>query len=309
MFGISGNQPPFDYATENWYNAERSPSSIHVKNTDLRSYFFRYLMQKAISVFKWTIPEEWDKDFFLYTLYGMGYVVVLDIPKYGVICQPGALTGYNLYYRPAKVIVTNPLFKTTTRTIDKDCAVIKLMPDYSGILDKVGYYADLLALCAESAGMNIVNIKFGTVFGAENQQQAQTFKKLFDKLSTEPAVAVGKKLFDDATGEPRWHPFTQNIKESYVLSDLLSDMRKIEAMFATDFGIPNSNTDKRERLITDEVNSNNVETATTCELWLETLRKGMAKANDLFGVNLAVDWRVNPLEEVNKNDPVNTASV
>lgn len=308
MYGISGNQLPFDYATENWYNAERSPSSIHVKNTELRRYFFRYLMQKAISVFKWKIPDVWDKDFFLYTLYGMGYIVVLDIPKYGVICQPGALTGYNLYYRPAKVIVTNPLFRATTRTIDKDCAVIKLMPDYSGILDKVGYYADLLALCAESAGMNIVNIKFGTVFGAENQQQAQTFKKMFDKLSTEPAVAVGKKLFDDATGEPRWFPFTQNVKESYVLSDLLSDMRKIETMFATDFGIPNSNTDKRERLITDEVNSNNVETASTCELWLETLRKGMAKANELFNLELAVDWRVNPME-VNENDPVDTASV
>ena len=28
--------------------------------------FQRYLMQKAISVFRWTIPETWDKDYLLY---------------------------------------------------------------------------------------------------------------------------------------------------------------------------------------------------------------------------------------------------
>ena len=94
--------------------------------------------------------------------------------------------------------------------------------------------------------------------------------------------------------EPAWFPFTQHIKESYVVSDIISDMRKIEAQFCTDMGIPNSNTDKRERLITSEVNSNNVETATRCELWLEEIRKGLTKANDMFNLSLEVDWRVNP---------------
>lgn len=303
-FDNQSNKPPFDYATQNWYNFERSPSTIHVKNTELRHYFFKYLMQKAMSVFKWNLPENWDKDFFLFTLYGMGYIVVLNIPKYGVICQPGALSGYNLYYRPSKVIVSNPLFQAVTKTIDKDCTIIKLMPDYSGIIDKVGYYADLMALCAESAGMNIVNIKFGTVFGAENQQQAQTFKKMFDKLSTDPAVVTGKKLFDEQ-GKPAWFPFTQHVKDSYILSDLLSDMRKIESMFDTDFGIPNANTDKRERLVTDEVNANNVETALTSEMWLETLRSGMEKANKMFNLSLSVDWRIKPKQEVTDNESGN----
>ena len=151
------------------------------------------------------------------------------------------------------------------------------------------------------------------MFGAENQQQAQAFKKMFDKLSTEPAVAVGKKLFDDTTGKPSWFPFTQNIKESYVLSDLLSDMRKIESMFDTDFGIPNANTDKRERLISDEVNSNNTETALTSELWMESINKGIKTANQLFDIEMSVSWRINPRGEetnnVQENESVNSESV
>lgn len=309
---------PFDYQTLNYYNAQRSPSTVHVKNTRLRRYFRKYLFQKAISVFKWNLPEEWDKDYFLYTLYGMGYIAILDTDQYGVICQGGALGGYNLYYRPSYIIITNPLLKETyTCSIDrrtegpadraltsvtgKDCVLIKLQPDYSSIMDIVGYYADQMALASESMGINLLNVKSGTVFGAESKAKAESFKKMFDMLSDgDPAVVIDKQLLDEQ-GKPVWFPFTQNIKESYVVSDMLSDMRKIEAMFCTEIGIPNANTDKRERLITDEVNANNTETSSRCEMWLEEIRKGLTKANAKYKLNLAVDWRVKPVQPV-QND-------
>lgn len=294
MSSVNSN-PPFDYQTLNYYNASRSPSTIHVKNTRLRRYFRKYLFQKAISVFKWQLPKEWDKDYFLYTLYGMGYIAVVNTDQYGTICQGGTLGGYNLYYRPSYIIITNPLIRETiTANLEKDCALIKLQPDYSSIMDIVGYYADQLALAAESLGINLVNIKSGTVFGAESKAMAESYKKMYDNLSEgDPAVVIDKKLLDEQ-GKPTWFPFTQHIRESYVVSDLLSDMRKIEAMFDTEIGIPNANTDKRERLITDEVNANNIETATRCELWLETLRKGIDKANTMYNTNISVDWRVRP---------------
>ena len=62
-------------------------------------------------------------------------------------------------------------------------------------------------------------------------------------------------------------------------------------MFDTDIGIPNANTDKRERLISDEVNANNVETYSKCALWLDELQESCAKTRDMFGVDIAVDWR------------------
>ena len=308
---LFNDSAPFDYQTLNYYNAQRSPSTVHVKNTRLRKFFRKYLFQKAISVFKWNLPDEWDKDYFLYTLYGLGYIAIVDTDDYGVICQGGALGGYNLYYRPSYIIITNPLLRQTlTCSIDrstegpadraltsvtgKDCVLIKLQPDYSSIMDIVGYYADQMALASESMGINLLNIKSGTVFGAESKAKAESFKKMYDMLSDgDPAVVIDKQLLDDQ-GKPVWFPFTQNIKESYVVSDLLSDMRKIEAMFCTDIGIPNANTDKRERLISDEVNANNVETSSRCEMWLEEIRKGLTKANEKYKLNLTVDWRVDP---------------
>ena len=169
---------PVGYGDINIYNAQFSPSTVHVKNTALQRYFRKYLLQKAISVFKWTLPEEWDADYFRYVLYGIGYIAVLETRTFGVICQGGALGGYNLYYRPSYIIVTNPHLKETiTANIGTDCAIIKLQPDYSSIMDIVGFYADQMALCAEALGMNLVNVKTGVVFGAENKTQAESYRR------------------------------------------------------------------------------------------------------------------------------------
>lgn len=291
----AGYEIPVGYGDINLYNASISPSTVHVKNVSLQRYFRKYLFEKAISVFKWTLPEEWDEDYFKYVLYGYGYIAILNTQTFGTICQGGALGGYNLYYKPSYIMVTNPLLKETiTAKIGSECAVIKLQPDYSGIMDIVGYYADMLALSSEAVGMNMVNVKNATIFGAKNKAQAESFKKMYDDMSGgSPAIVIDKALLDD-NGQPVWFPFTQNMKEQYISSEILVDMRKIENQFATEIGIPNSNTEKRERLITEEVEANNVETSTRCELWLESLKKGIKQANDMFGLSLAVDWRVKP---------------
>ena len=298
----NGYEIPMGYGDINLYNADFSPSTVHCKNTYLQRYFRKYLLQKAISVFKWKLPKEWDEDYFKYILYGIGYIAVLETRSFGVICQGGALGGYNLYYKPSYIMITNPLLKETiTANINIDCAIIKLQPDYSSIMDIVGYYADQLALAAEALGLNMVNVKSGVVFGAKDKTQAQSFKKMFDKMQDgDPAVFIDKQLLDDA-GKPNWYPFVQNMKEQYIADSILSDMRKIEAMFDTDIGIPNANTDKKERLVTDEINANNVETATRCELWLDSIRKGIDRANAMFNLSLSVDWRVNPKTEIADN--------
>ena len=147
----------------------------------------------------------------------------------------------------------------------------------------------------------MVNSKLGFAAGAHSKAAAESLKKMYDQLGDgNPAVVIGKNMFG-VDGKPAWFPFVQNMKEQYIAPEILSDMRKIEAMFDTDIGIPNANTDKKERLVTDEVNANNVETATRCELWLESIKKGITKANEMFGLTLAVDWRVNPQTDIDDN--------
>lgn len=292
-------QLPVDYISKNVYNAIQSPSTVHCRNTRLQRFYQRYLLQKAISVFKWQLPETWDRDYFLYTLYAYGYCAVINTEKFGVIPQWGSLGGYNVFYRPTYCIISNPLIPGMIKpTIGIDCTIIKLQPDYGGIMDLVNYYADMMAMCAESVGINLINSHVATVFPAANKSMAESYKKAFDKIASgEPAVVMDKALFDDA-GRPVWTPYQQNIRNEYIATDILLDMKKIEAQFDTDIGIPTANTEKRERLIVDEVNSNNVETALRPSLWLEELKQAVDETKAMFGIELSVDWRVDPEQDI-----------
>lgn len=293
---------PETYDYINMFNSGFSPSTIHVKNTQLQRFFRRYLLQKAMSVFKWELPETWCRDYFLYVLYSWGCIGVVETDKFGVICQAGAPYGYDIYYQPTNLIITNPLLKGRLEPrIGIDCTVFKLQPDWGGIMDLVNYYADMMALCAETAGVNLLNSHLSFVFPAKDKVSAETYKKLFDKVSGgEPAVVIGKGLFKE-DGSPAWDAFQQNIKQNYIVSDILADMRKIEFQFDTDIGIPNANVDKRERLLVDEINANNIETTSKCELWLEQLKKCAEQTNTMFGTSISVDWRHSPDELIGKD--------
>lgn len=285
----------------NYMNAETtkySPSTIHASDNQTAQYFRRYLLQKAIAVFKWKMPEHWVKEYFLYTLYSQGFIAIINTNKFGVIPQRCALSGYNVMEAPTQVIVNNYLIRfPMSPTIGINCVLIKLMPDYGSILDKIEYYAAKMALVSEAIDINLLNTRLTTVFGADTKGAAESLKKVYDQVSRgEPAVFTDQKFFN-ADGKPKWAQFTQDAKQNYIVTDLLSDLRKIEAQFATDIGIPNANTDKRERLITDEVNANSIETKTLCELWLEELQKSCKQASTMFGIELSVDWRNNPDEQ------------
>lgn len=287
---------PYMYDYINAEVSQHSPSTVHTKNTELQRFFARYLLQKAMSVFKWDLPETWDRDYFLYVLYGIGYIAVLNTDKYGVIPQQCGLDGYNIFYQPKRALVTNPLLRgLRSLDIGTQCTLIKLQPDYGSVMDLVGFYADMMALTAETAGVNLVNSRLSYVFFGKNKNTAESQKKLFDRVASgEPATFVDTALYDVQSGNPSWIPFQQNVGQNYIAGDALADLRKWEMMFDTDVGIPNANTDKKERLISEEVNANNVEVTSKADLWLDQLQKSFAQTSKMFGIKLGVEWRNKP---------------
>lgn len=293
-YSINGIPVMYDYI--NAYNSRISPSTIHI-NSGIKWYFMKQLLQEIIGLYDFELPEDWNQDYFKYVLFVNGFISVLNTDIAGVICQHCTLSGRDIYYAPKYALITNPAFDKTYRLqIGVKCGLIKLRPDYTGIMDIVDYYSDMLALAAETAGLNLQNTKLAYVFLCANKQQAESFKKLYDQIAAgNPAAFADKKLFND-DGTPNWVMFNQQLRNTYIAGDILEDMRKWKNQFCTEVGIPNANTDKKERLIRDEVNANTTETQTKAILWLETIRKGMEDTNDLFGLDLSVKLHFNEQE-------------
>ena len=126
--------------------------------------------------------------------------------------------------------------------------------------------------------------------------------------SGEPMIVVNKELMDPETKQMRYEVFNRDVKQSYVIDQLLTDLRRIEAEFDTRVGIPNANTDKRERLITDEVNANNVETHILADSWMDNIQIGIRQIREMFGENISCEWRYKD-GSISEPEPVRDLSV
>lgn len=293
-----------DYINAETYQ-KLSPSQVHVSNTLLTRYFTRHLLQKAISVFKWKLPKYWQKTLFLYCLYCEGRVAVVNTDKFGVLPQPCTLGGRGVQYEPTYAIIANPLLKGITQPrIGKECAIVRIMPDYGGIMDIINFYAREMAVTVEAFELNTLNSKLSYVFGVpkggNRKAAAESLKKVFDQImSGEPASFVDEDLVD-RNGKPTWQLFLQDVGKNFIAAELQETLRKLECEFAAAVGIPsNLATNKKERVTTVEVSANNEETAIGPAQWLELAREGLEQANKLFGLNLSVEWRFEP--NVNTN--------
>ena len=287
-----GNLPLMcDYQNINQQNV--NPCGVVVSNTGLSLHFQRQLLQKAFSVFKWDIPSHWAKNYFLFSLYCLGYVAVAKTDKFGIIPQHCSLAGYDVFYRPTKAIIANPLIQHKPLTIGKECELVRLQPDYGGILDTVRMYADLMALCVQASAVNLLNSKLSYVFFADNSNVAQSFKKLLDQIESGAPAAIADSKLKKESGGLNMELFQQNVKANFITPELLVCLRNITNMFSTEIGLPNANTDKRERLISDEVNANNVETSCRAALWLEQLKEDCSRVRNMFPDvgSFDVNWR------------------
>lgn len=282
---------PFYYDYINTVESSVQPANQHVLNTQIGRFYQRYLLKKALSVFKWSLPQWWDENYFLYVLYCRGYVAIFDTEEFGVIPQECGLKGYNVFYRPTNVIIANPLLRIREKTIDVDSVLMQLQPDYVGVMDLCAHYAEKMALASSAINQNLWSTRISTIFFAKNDAEQQTIKKAYDRMAGgDPMVVVNKSLWN-ADGDLKYEIFNRDVKQSYVIDDLISDLRKIEAEFDTRIGVPNANTDKRERLIRDEVNANNVETHILADMWMDSIQDGIRKVREIFGIEMKCEWR------------------
>ena len=293
---------PYYFDTINQAESHIVPGTMSASDSALAAYYRRWLGQRAFAIFEFKgLPENWDEEYIKFVLMCYGVFAVLKTDKFGVIPQQCGFSGYNVYYRPTRAIVVNPLFdKTYDLKIGTDCELVRLAPDWRGIPDLIGHYADLLAIAKTSIVTNLFNSRLSYVFNAGTKAMAESFKLLYDKISRgEPAVFADKNLFGE-NGEPNWTAFQQDLNSVYIVDKLQAAERGLLNEYYRDIGIPNIPFEKNERLNMEESSVNDYATICLVDLWKRTLNATLAKANAMFGLNVSVDYNKALLQEVKK---------
>ena len=131
------------------------------------------------------------------------------------------------------------------------------------------------------------NSKVAFIGLVSSKQQAATFEKLYRDIDGGKPAVYAKKGDGLSTDDIYYN----HVRETYIANDVQLLKQSIKNDFLTEVGLNNANTDKRERLIVDEVNANNDEVQANVQHWLDNIREGLRRANSLFGLNLSVALR------------------
>lgn len=292
-----------DYEAMNQYNGTMSPTGT-VQNDLTTQYFWRCLYHRLMSVIKFNIPQAWNYNYFQNILFGRGFIGIIRTAEYGIIPQICTVSGYGLYLQPKTVLVAQPLVKFEG-TRGKDCEIIKLTPDWLGVLDIVNHYAYELATAYTSVNVSLINSRLGFLAYAKNKNAAETLKVIVEKLSSgEPVVVVDKfvKNTDELGNSDPIFTSAFNPAQNYITDKLLDNMSAIINEFDREIGIPVID-DKRERRIEAEVSSMISDAGCRLDVWKSCLDESIRDVKAVFPeLNISYQIRGAENESYSTND-------
>ena len=304
---------PLNYEKINIMAGTYQPAPIKAFNNQYYAYWERALFQRAQSSIILDVPWNGsERDFLYYCLFRFGYVAVIKLPEYGVIFQPCTLKGFDIFYQPAAVQITNPYFDKMKYNklykLHDQAELIKLCPDYFGVWDIISHFAEKLAGMDSAINMSIINSKLAYILGARNKGAAAAIKKAYDKMQAgEPLIIYDQKIVNDTVDKEQPFQFLERdaLKNSYLTNDQLQSIQTILNQFDAEIGIPTVPYEKKERMVTSEAESREIDASARVTVWNNTLNESMEMVNKLFGTSMKATIRNNPGElerEVDSNE-------
>lgn len=267
----------------------------------VRSMFYRDRLRSIVrGLLKVKCPNDWDVDYLKETLINYGYVMVSDSPV-GINPFFCSFTGYNYTMCPTGAIVSVPTILEFKKTFGEDSELVYFERrngnKFTSYTQIINVYAEKLASVDGAIDSNLINTRFGYIVEAENKAQAETIKDAFARISLgEPLVVVKEGVL--TTGAQGINAFFNNVSNTFIVDRLQDAKRSIMNEFLTTIGINNANTDKRERLNSDEVNANNEELHYNIEEFNSNLKRCCDRVNTMFP---EIDLSIELKEEVEEN--------
>lgn len=273
-------------------SAKKRWQSAELNNKTYIDYYNR-LMELALNVFEWeNLPPSVDERFLELTLYEMGYCLYfndeiignlaltctiggrLDVYRIPVMRRAYAVNGYNKMCsaKDSVLIYNNYLHTPTQLTIE--------------------LFARRLYEIERAIDVNVKAQKTPTLILSSEQQRLSMRNLYMQYDGNEPFIFGDKNM--DIEG-------IKSLKtDAPFVADKLENLKhQIWNEALTFCGIENSNQDKKERLVSDEVGSNYGNIEAQRNVMLNARKQAVKKINSMFGTNIDVHFRSNLATMVN----------
>ena len=251
---------------------------------------YEHYRNVCLNMFKWDgLPEGLEERYIERVLFDNGKALFFEDPTMKHMCLPcfqgsqlnvyneplswrAIGTGYNREYpREQCVLIENNKMRTPTH-------------------DTVAFFVRKMYEAERTMDVNLTTSKAPWIFLCD-EKNVYTYKSIFQKIDQNEPAIFGSKTLAQGLGTEQLLP----TRTEFIGNDLMDFSHSVENKLLTFLGINNCPVDKKERLVTDEAESNDQLLATNAAVMLEARQRAAEAINKMWpDLHVTVDLRHKP---------------
>ena len=275
-----------------------------ILNNDTFDDYCNRFYKIATSIFEWVnLPDSMDGEYLEHVLFYKGMGAMLKTELYGFINTKATASGdFNIYGRPTQLNCYSYSFNEVRKVYNgliqdaegkvlndenSECILVRNTLLSKPTFASMRLFALRLTELERTMDTNVKRCKDPYILKANKQQELSMRQVFEDADNNVPAIIVEKNGLDlkDIDAIP--------LKVEFLGKDMMEYKEKIMNEALTVLGINNLG-EKRERLISDETNSNNELINMNLMSYLTPRKQACKEFNEKFGLtgDKAIDVRV-----------------
>lgn len=258
------------------------------ENSELHQEMFNRFSNIAITRYQWEgLPDSISERFLNETLYLYGNCAFFEDENLGFLALPCTIAGaYNLYYEPIRVNAFSFNYNkmlSNTELDNEQFVYVRNNPTATPTAISVFTYTR--RMCDILRSIDVIAKKMKQPFMVQcDESERLTIENLIKKIQDNETMVVGSKSFGLKNRAFEVTP----LPSPQSLDQLWYSYRQLETILYTILGINSTGQEKKERLLVDEVNANNMVTDMSIEVNIKELQAACARVNKRWGLSIWV---------------------
>lgn len=266
-----------------WNLLKKEESSLALAELTAVNYY-KWLKMLCMSMFEWSgLPKSINLEYLEEALFTHGKILFFKDSLLGHLALTCIPVGMNVYGEPTAFQVNVPGYQSKENIKAAEAVLIKNNQLTEPTSWMIGAFAGRLAETERTIAVNLNAQKTPILLLVEDGQNVLTLKNAYKKIEDGvPVILADKATFSTDSVK------SINTEAPYIIDKLDTHKMNLWNEALTFLGINNTNTEKRERLITDEVNANQQHVKLSAHAMLLTRQEAVRKINSLFGLQISV---------------------
>lgn len=265
----------------------------------------KYMLNRSNIMFQYhNLPDSIPSREIELLLQTNGFGVFIEVEgKYYIV--NGGLGGEpDVYNMPTEAVISIPALKLNkTYKINEDCIVIPNDSMYLGLLPMYAKYCTLMNENEMTMLLATVNKRIQHLLSANDDNTIESAKDFLKKVFDGEIGVIGEsKLFESLKVN------TTSSTSQVSMKDLFEYEQYLKASMYNEIGLSANFNMKRERLSSSEVEANTDNLYPLVDDMLNSRRKGLEKVNEMFGLDIQVEFNSSWDYRLFNGEPVHSIS-